>query len=150
MAIDVVAETVIQAPIDRVAGYAMDPANETVWIGGISESEVLTPGPLGKGSRTRRHASFMGRGIDYVLEVTEYDPPRLLAMRSVQAPFPMVVTYEFRESGPGATAASIRIEGGPGGVMGLLSPLMGGQVKGNINGDLRRLKGIMEGGGAAA
>ena len=40
-------------------------------------------------------ATFLDRRIEYVLEVVEYDPKTLLAMRSVKGPFPMEVTYEF-------------------------------------------------------
>lgn len=41
-------------------------------------------------------AGFLGRRIEYVNEVTAYDPPRTLDMRSVVASFPMRITYTGR------------------------------------------------------
>ena len=110
MAIDVKAEVLINRSGDDVVRYAMDPANDPVWIGGIKEAEMLTEPPLGEGTQVRRVATFLGRRIEYVLEVVEYDPKALLAMRSVKAPFPMKVFYEFEEA-TGGTLVGIRVQG---------------------------------------
>ena len=45
MSIDVTAETVIDRAIGDVAGYATDPRNEPLWIGGIVEYSPLTGAP---------------------------------------------------------------------------------------------------------
>lgn len=145
MAIDVSAEAIIAAPRDRVATYAMDPANDPVWISGISEAEMLTEPPLQKGSRVRRVAGFLGKRIDYVLEVAELEPGSRLLMRSVKSPFPMVVTYSF-EDAPGGTRAAIRVEGEGSGWYRVADPLMARAVKRSLTKDLRTLKSIMESG----
>jgi hypothetical protein len=144
MAIDVAADREILAARDRVATYVMDPANDPVWIGGIREANWVTDPPLREGSRVERIASFLGRRIEYVLEVAELEPGARLRMVSVKSPFPMTVTYEFEDAEASGTLARIRVEGEPGGFYGLASPLMARAVRRSVTGDLRRLAALME------
>lgn len=60
-------------------------------------------------------------------------------MRSVAAPFPMNVTYRVDPEGPGSRV-SLRVEGGPGGWMRLMAPVMSWQVRRNLRQDLQRLR----------
>ena len=143
MAIDVTAETLIGRPREAVAGYAMDADNDPTWIGGIREAKTLTAPPLAKGTQAQRVASFLGKRIEYVNEVVEYDPPARLAMRSIKGPFLMTVTYGFEDSGDG-TLARIRIQGEAGGIYRLTAPLLSRAVKRSITRDLRNLKRLME------
>ena len=98
MAVDVTATASIDRPRDQVAAYLRDPANDTKWIGGIRSARLLTPGPVTVGSQVERVASFLGRRVQYVNEITELTADRL-AMRSVRSPFPMRVTYGHRDAG---------------------------------------------------
>ena len=143
MTLDVTATETIAADPDRLFAYATDPRNDPVWIGGISEAELLGDPPLEKGSSVRRVASFMGKRIEYVLEVVGLDPGERLAMRSIRSPFPMAVTYSF-EPGDGGTRMAIRVEGDPGGVYRLAGPLLPGMVRRSVAKDLRRLRAILE------
>jgi hypothetical protein len=143
MAIDVTAETTIAVPRDRVASYAMDHRNDPVWIGGVSESELLGVPPVVEGSRVRRVASFMGRRIEYVNEVERLVPGSVMVMRSVKSPFPMRVTYGFDDVGSG-TRARVRVEGEPKPVYRVAQPLMARAVKRSISADVQRLKSELE------
>ena len=134
----------IEAAPERVAAYAMDPRNDSAWIGALTEVNLLTDGPVGVGSRVERVARFLGKRIEYVNEIEEYDPPRRLAMRSVKAPFPMTVTYEFEPAG-GGTLMRIATGGDASGFYRLAAPLLSRQVERGVAGDLRRLKQILEG-----
>jgi hypothetical protein len=141
--IDITGETVIHAAAERVFAYAIEPANEREWIGGLQESRPLTEGPVRVGTQVERVAKFMGRRVEYVNEVTELEPGLVLAMRSVKAPFPMEITYRF-ENLEGGTLMTNRVRGGPGGLAGLFSPLMAFGVKRNVSKDLQRLKAAVE------
>jgi Polyketide cyclase / dehydrase and lipid transport len=143
MALDETAEVRIARSADDVAAYMFDPANDPIWIGGISEVEPLGATPVGLGSRVRRRASFLGRPIDYVMEVVALDPNRRMALHAVQAPMPMDVTYEVEPTPEGAVAR-VRVQGDAGGLYRLASPLVSSQVKRSIEGDVRRLKEILE------
>ena len=141
--IDVLAELTINSRAGDVAAFAMDPCNDTKLIGGIREVRILTEPPFAVGTRVGRVASFLGKRIEYVLEVEELRPGALIAMRSVKSPFPMHVTYEFDDVA-GKTLARIRVQGDAGGFYRLAGPFMAGAVRRNISGDLQRLIRLME------
>jgi uncharacterized protein YndB with AHSA1/START domain len=108
MAIDVTVRTAIDRARDEVAAYVIDHRNDPVWIGGISESELLGDGPLSEGSRVRRVGSFLGTTIEYVNEIVRLEPGSVLEMRSVKSPFPMRITYAFRGSPAGSIGSGDR------------------------------------------
>jgi uncharacterized protein YndB with AHSA1/START domain len=142
--LDVTAETTIHASRERVAAYAMDPRNDPIWIGGIKQVEVLTEEPLEKGSTVRRLAGFMGRRIEYVMEIVELEPGRRVEMHAIRSPFPMDVTYTFEDTET-ETRVRIRVEGNPGRVYRLAGAFLPSMVRRSVSGDLRRLRRIMEG-----
>jgi uncharacterized membrane protein len=144
MPVDVTATATIDRPRAEVAAYLRDPANDTTWIGGLRSARLLTPPPVAVGSRVERVASFLGRRVEYVNEITELDGERL-AMRSVRSPFPMRITYRHRQASDGATEVSVRVEGDAGRFYGLLAPLLGVAVRRSIARDLRNLKRVLEG-----
>lgn len=149
MGIDVSVENTISRPPEDVAEYATDPQNEPVWISGIKSARMLTDPPVRLGTQVERIAGFLGKRVEYVLEVTEHDPPRLIAMRTVRGPFPMVVTYRFEPTEAG-TRARLRVEGDTSGFYRLAEPLMAAQVKRSLSKDLANLKRILERGVSSA
>jgi uncharacterized membrane protein len=145
--IDVIAEVEIRRARAEVAAYMTDPANDPTWIGGVREVRMETPPPLRAGSRVARVAAFLGRRVEYVNEVTELDPGRVLDMRSVKAPFPMRVTYSFEDGGADGTATVVRnrVRGDPGGFFAVFGPLLAPLVRRSVQRDLERLRGVLEG-----
>jgi uncharacterized protein YndB with AHSA1/START domain len=145
VSIDVVAETVIARPRADVAAYMTDPAQDPVWIGGVREARLEGEPPLREGSRVARVASFLGRRVAYVNEVTQLSPARL-DMRSIDGPFPMRITYELEErDGARATAVRNRVRGDAGRFFGLAAPLLAPLVRRSVQRDLDRLRRILEG-----
>jgi uncharacterized membrane protein len=147
VSIDITAEVAIRRPRAEVAAYMIDPAHDPTWIGGIREVRMETPPPVRTGSRIARVASFLGRRVEYVNEVTELDPERVLDMRSVKAPFPMRITYSFEDGdadGDGATIVRNRVRGGANGFFALLGPLLGPMVRRSVQKDLERLRDVLE------
>jgi uncharacterized membrane protein len=143
MSTDVEVETVIRRPRGEVADYAMDWRNDTTWIRALSEARQVTDGPVGVGSRVERVAGFLGKRIEYVNEIVELDPGERLVMRSVKAPFPMTVVYEF-EDADGGTRMRIRTEGDASGFYKLAGPLLAAAVRRGVAGDLAKLKATLE------
>ena len=143
MTLDVLAAVEIARPPDAVGAYEFDPANDPTWIGGVSSAERLTDGPIAVGARVRRVGSFLGRPIEWVMDVMEYVPARRLAMHAIRSPFPMDVTYELEPSSSGTTAR-IRIQGEARGAYGLAGPFLPTMVRRSVAGDLRRLKKLVE------
>jgi uncharacterized membrane protein len=145
MNIDVTAEVQIMRPLADVAAYMIDPAHDPEWIGGVREARLVGDPPLGVGSRVARVASFLGRRVEYVNEIVALDPAECLDMRSVQAPFPMRITYSFTDRDGGATTVRNRVRGAPGGFFALFGPLLAPLVRRSVQRDLDRLRGVLEG-----
>lgn len=144
MALDEIAQIEIARPAGDLAAYMFEPANDPAWIGGISAAEPLDPLPLRIGSRVRRRASFLGRRIDYVMEIVALEPGRRIAMHAVEAPMPMDVTYEVDQQGDSTSLARVRVQGDAGGLYRLAGPVISAQVGRSIGKDVRELKRILE------
>ena len=143
MSVDVTVEREIARERPAVAGFVMDPANDTRWIKALDSVRTLGDGPVGPGTRVERIASFLGRRIEYVNEIVELVPGERLVMRSVKAPFPMEVRYELDEAGDG-TRMRIRVTGDASGFYRVAGPLLGAAVRRGIERDLDELKKVLE------
>ncbi len=73
----------ISAPPSSVIGFIADPANAPRWMKALEVSELVTPGPIGAGSRFREVMSAGGQRIETICEIVELDPERRYAWRSV-------------------------------------------------------------------
>jgi hypothetical protein len=143
MAVDTTAAITLDRRRDDVAAYLWDPANDQEWIGGLRSARLVTAAPVTVGSRVQRVASFLGRRVEYLNEITELTPDRL-AMRSVRAPFPMRITYQLRDAGAGGTEVAVRIEGDTGRFYALAGPFLARAVHRSVSRDLRTLKRVLE------
>jgi uncharacterized membrane protein len=145
MAVDVEVETVVERPIDVVAGYAGDPSNAPDWYVNIESVQWLTPPPMSVGSRLAFVASFLGRRLEYVYEVVELSPGQRLVMRTDEGPFPMQTTYTWSAVGDAATRMRLRNTGEPAGFSRLAAPVVARAVRRAMRHDLARLKRLLEG-----
>jgi hypothetical protein len=147
MALDVTATADIEASPAEVAAVQFDPARDPEWIGGVDRVELVTPPPIRQGSQVRRLGGFLGRPIVWLMDVVAFEPDRLVAMHALESPFPMDVDYRLEPLDGGlGTRASIRIRGEGRGMYGLPGWLMSPMVRRSVQGDLKRLKRIVEGG----
>ena len=146
MTTDVSVERRIERPREDVEAYAADWRNDEQWIGALDEVRLVREDPL----QVARVASFLGKRIEYVNEVVEHEPGRRLVMRSVKAPFPMTVTYEFEDAERGASVMRIRTQGDTSGFYRIAGPLLSRAVKRGLERDLAQLKERLEAGPRAA
>jgi hypothetical protein len=142
MSVDVRPTVVIRRPREDVARFMFDPANDTRWTGGITDSRPAQPGPLVEGAVVERDARFLGRRFTYGYVVTAHEADRLVEMK-VDRPFPMRVRYELEEH-PDGTLAAIHSAGSPGRFFGWATPLMSRMVHKSIAADLDRLRDCLE------
>ena len=77
------ATTHVHAPPGEVIRFIADPANASTWMKALESSELITPGPIGPGSRFREVQSAGGERIETICEVVEYDGETRYAWRSV-------------------------------------------------------------------
>ena len=144
MAVDVVTNIVIDAPIERVAAYVADPSNATEWYVNIREAVWKTEPPIAIGSQIEFVARFMGKRLAYTYEVIEYEPQKKMVMSTAQGPFPMETTYEWEAVGGDQTKVTLRNRGQPAGFSRIMAPLMAIAMRRANRKDLRLLKRLME------
>jgi hypothetical protein len=73
------ATTRIAARPSAVIAFISDPLNAPRWMKALEVAELITPGPLGPGSRFRELMSAGGERIETICEIVELDPDRTYA-----------------------------------------------------------------------
>ena len=81
----------IDQPVDRVFDYVSTPENDSTWVPASLRHEMLSPAPIRVGSITEEDVGFLGRRMRYAWEITQYEPPTALALRSISGPIPATV-----------------------------------------------------------
>ena len=113
---------VVAAPISEVfdgwAALERSPEHQKPTL----ERTRLTDGPLGVGTRFRAVDRWPGRKVTFDMEITEYQRPILIAARW-EEPMSGSWTARFVDDGP-RTRMDFETTIEPGGLMGLLEPLM--------------------------
>jgi uncharacterized membrane protein len=142
--IKVEASVVILKPIEEVFAYSNDPANNKNWQEGLVESRITSSGPIGVGTQMTDVRKFLGQKMDSKLEVTAYEPNKRTSLKTLSGPvrFEITQTYEPAEGGTRLTMIG---EGEPGGVFKLAEGAVKKQFETQLQGDLERLKKVMEG-----
>jgi uncharacterized protein YndB with AHSA1/START domain len=142
--VNIKTETVINAPIERVFNYTVDPDNAPEWYVNIKSVEWQTPRPLALGSHIAFKAQFLGRQLAYVYEIKELEPNQKLVMSTADGPFPMETTYLFEKAGDNKTKMILINRGTPSGFSKIFSPFMSMAMRKANNKDLALLKQIIE------
>jgi len=136
----------IDRPPEEVFGFLSVRTNDPVWMASVTESEWLDPAaPMGVGRRGRMVMQAMGRR-EFLDEVTEYEPGRRIAHRSVAGPMVIHTACLAEPVGSGCRATVLyEPERLPGGVVGrLTAPLTARILRRTFRADLARLKELLE------
>ena len=95
------------------------------------------------GTRIDEVYSFLGRRINGVLEVTEFEPNRKIGTKGVSGAFPIQYTYLLEPANDG-TQFSIEMEMKPEGFFALAEPIVGANLKKSMDSDINSLKQTLE------
>jgi uncharacterized protein YndB with AHSA1/START domain len=143
---DVPITITIDRPVDDVFRVLTTPEDTPKWSSNAVEESLTSPGPVGVGS-TRRAVvrSFGGRTTTNETVVTEFEPNRRVAMRTISAPVPFTAAWSFA-SVPGGTRVDWTWSFEFAGLLRLLAPAFGAYFRRSLRKDLDRLKRMMEAG----
>ena len=142
--VDVTTNIIISSPKDKVAEYAANPDNAPYWYKNIKSVEWKTVKPLSVGSQIAFKAKFLGKGLSYTYEITEFIPGEKLVMRTAEGPFPMETTYQWQAMDNNSTKMILRNMGKPSGFSKLFAPFMALAMRRANKKDLALVKSILE------
>ena len=142
--IDFTIETGIERPVTEVFAYATDPAKLATWQTNTVSAVPEGDGAVRLGSRLREvHRAPGGKELESVVEVSEYEPDRVFALRVIEGtPVHLRMTFEPAERG---TMMRFRAHGQLTGPMRLAEPLVRRTLKRQFAGQCARLKQRLEG-----
>jgi hypothetical protein len=95
-----------------------NPVNDALWGSNLVEVTKISPGPPGVGSRFRSKVRFAGREFELVREITEYEPNRRPAVKTISGPYGSAASGPCSRS-PGGTRVTLT---GPAWLATLLQP----------------------------
>ncbi len=134
---------VINRPIEEVFGFLANLENDIKWRSEWVETKNMSGNSLGVGATFRLTSEFLGRRIPTVYEVTEYKPNQIAAWKAVSGPLLLKFQRTF-ERVEGGTRVTIRYEAEVRGFFKLVMSFLAGTVKRQHEGDLRKVKELME------
>ena len=90
--------TIDRDPVD-VWNYVSDVTNQDHWVDGMSDSEVVGDGPIGRGTRIQAVYTYGGNDGPVEMTITEFREGRELAIEASQGPFPFTGRLSLQRSG---------------------------------------------------
>jgi len=136
----------IDRPVADVYRVLSTPELTPRWSANAIEEHITTPGPLAVGSRRRATVRGVGGGTnENELEVTEIEPERRLAVRSVEALVPFTSAWTFTPV-DGGTRVDWTWDFATSGWLRLFDRILGSLFKRAFRADLLRLKSMMDAG----
>lgn len=135
----------IDRPVSEVFGYTHDLSDNALWQTTLVEIEPLFEGPIAVGSQWREVRKFIGKRIETVLELTEYEPNVHSAVRMVSGPVPLSGTYEYQAVN-GGTRFTVAGELDAHGFFKLAEPVFARITGRELESNLGHLKDLLEAG----
>ena len=139
------ASLVINCPVNEVFAYLADINRGTEWQSELVEAQQTSSGPMGTGATIREVRRFMGRNLETVFTVTEYEPDFRLGFESATGPIPMRAHFILEGSGDGAKV-TMTVEAELTGVFRMTEPLVVHSAKKQMDTDIAKLKDLLEAG----
>jgi len=128
-----------------VFDFYTNPAKNAQWQSGTESSQWTSDGPPGVGSTFKTVVSFLGRKIEAELEVTGWNPPNQVRIKSISGPIPFEATNTFKAQ-EGGTLLTSTIQAELGGFFKLAEGLVGKQMEKQVGSDTSALKMLLESG----
>ncbi len=137
----------IEAPVEKVFALFTDFAKVDQRIDGIKKLELLTSGPIGKGTQFRETRVMMGKEATEEMEITDFQPNESYRVEADSCGAHYTTDYKFDSNG-NSTNVTMSFEGTPVTFAAkLLSPamlLMAKTLRKCLEDDLACLKRVAE------
>lgn len=132
---------------EEVFAYMADPARQVEWQESLVSVRVETEGPIRAGARLTHRRKVGPRTMESTSELTAYEPPRLLAFRTLDGPIRAQGSgrVEPTESG---SRVSLELDFSGHGLGKLMLPIVRRQAARQVVTDHQTLKRILESAGS--
>ena len=134
----------IDAPASAIFPYLVESEKRLAWMGALVESEQLTGGRPGIGTRFRDVFEEYGQRIEIDAELVEVDPGRRLRVRLDANGFDAVSTQELEEARDRTRVKAVVETDYKMLAARLLGPVVARHAQKQLEADLARLKEIVE------
>ncbi len=132
---------VIGAPPSEVFAYLSDLNNLADWQSGVVEARLTSDGEMGVGTTAIVARELMGQRMEAPLTVTDYDPPRRLAIGSEVSGVRANATLDLAPVADGeATDLAFAMEIRGSLLTGFMEPMIASAAGGDIDTSLQRLQ----------
>jgi uncharacterized protein YndB with AHSA1/START domain len=139
----------IARPPEDVFAYATDPTNLGTWQTNTVSAVAEGDGALGVGTRIREvHRAPGGKELASLVEVSEYEPGCVFALRMLEGQLPIHARMTFDSTDLG-TRVQFAAHGRTRGAMRLAEPLLRVTLKRQFAGYCATLKHVLEDGASA-
>jgi len=135
----------VSRPPAEVFPWLLDADKVPAWMTGLEAYQPLDPGPLRVGSRIRQDLTVSGRQLHFVMEVARLQPPVEALLRFEGSGFKAANEYAVAEA-PGGSAVTWAISGDTTSFKAkLLAPMVEAKLQEKLDGDLARLRAVLDG-----
>jgi uncharacterized protein YndB with AHSA1/START domain len=132
----------IERPPTTVFAYLANLENLPQWNYALAETQQLTPGPPGVGTRYRQIRTIPVH-TEESLEIVELTPNRQLTVQGTLNSLPAILTYTL-DAADGTTTLTNTVDIHPARPLGLLAPIALRRVKSAVAANLAVLKQLLE------
>ena len=141
-------EVVVAIEVRRSAADAFaflsEWGNNPRWQKGTRSCTWTSDPPLRAGSTYDQVASFLGREIRSSFEVVQFEPGRLVRIKTTASSLPLDITRQVTPLANGGCTIEATVRGEPGGAARLFNPLTRLMVQRSVRADYRRLQALLD------
>jgi carbon monoxide dehydrogenase subunit G len=137
-------ELEIDSPVAEVWDELTDPGKAIEWQTSLVTAEKVADEPIGVGTRIHDERRFLGRRIDSLVEVTEYEPERVFTIKGLTGPVRFEIHQRLEPLAEGCTRVQVFAEADPHGVSRLAAPLIARTAEHELRRDFDHLKETLE------
>ena len=141
--IHIISGTFIYQPIKRVFDFMSTPENDFQWQYGTLASTQVSEGAAKVGTFFRSIGHLMGHRIQSTFEVTEYEPNRKYAFKSLSGPLLSHTSYAF-ELADGSTKINVTTRASVINLLQMDDGVLEKKLKKQLKENLAMLKNILE------
>lgn len=137
----------VNAPPEVVFSVASDLANAAEYVQGIERIELLTPKPIGVGTKWRETRKMMGQETTETLEITAFNPPQSYTVEANSCGSHFASTFRFAPEANGTRVEleiNCRADSFFAKMMSPFSGMMVGMMKKMVDQDLEDVKRVAE------